>query len=315
TEAEGSMHIKDKNAAKSTIFLVCRPRPSREADTEATWWEEVEPEVTEMVRKRVAYYQSLGMAGVDLYLSCFGPALQVFSENWPMQRGRPLPKPEPAKGAQLKLTEDEDFDPYAVRPEDALMAARSAVKAWRLEQLTTVQRLTHVDAVTEWYALAWDAFKAAKFPADEALKLARVVGVSFDGDLRGRVLEVTGGDVVLWDSLTRLKKGTLRGLGSSATLDVIHHLAAMARERNLDTALAQLEQAELKDKPEFKCAMEILLNVLPAPGMATSGPVAGAAEDARMLAQLWQLIYSGDKPEAAVQRGIFGQAVEEKGKR
>ena len=26
TEAEGSMHIKDKAAAKSTIFLVCRPR-------------------------------------------------------------------------------------------------------------------------------------------------------------------------------------------------------------------------------------------------------------------------------------------------
>ena len=28
TEAEGSMHIKDKAAAKSTIFLVCRPRVS-----------------------------------------------------------------------------------------------------------------------------------------------------------------------------------------------------------------------------------------------------------------------------------------------
>jgi putative DNA methylase len=26
TEAEGSLHIKEKSAAKSTIFLVCRPR-------------------------------------------------------------------------------------------------------------------------------------------------------------------------------------------------------------------------------------------------------------------------------------------------
>ena len=31
TEAEGSLHIKDKAAANSTIFLVCRPRAKRSA--------------------------------------------------------------------------------------------------------------------------------------------------------------------------------------------------------------------------------------------------------------------------------------------
>ena len=30
TEAEGSLHIKDKAAANSTIFLVCRPRPAEQ---------------------------------------------------------------------------------------------------------------------------------------------------------------------------------------------------------------------------------------------------------------------------------------------
>jgi putative DNA methylase len=30
TEAEGSLHIKDKSAANSTIFLACRPRQSRQ---------------------------------------------------------------------------------------------------------------------------------------------------------------------------------------------------------------------------------------------------------------------------------------------
>jgi len=30
--------------------------------------------------------------------------------------------------------------------------------------------------LTEWYVLAWDAFRAPRFPADEALKLSRVVG-------------------------------------------------------------------------------------------------------------------------------------------
>ena len=34
TEAEGSLHIKDKAAANSTIFLVCRPREERAASGE-----------------------------------------------------------------------------------------------------------------------------------------------------------------------------------------------------------------------------------------------------------------------------------------
>ena len=31
---------------------------------------------------------------------------------------------------------EEDYDPYAATPEDALEAARREVKQWRLEQLT-----------------------------------------------------------------------------------------------------------------------------------------------------------------------------------
>jgi putative DNA methylase len=34
TEAEGSLHIKEKSAAKSTIFLICRPREIAVEDAE-----------------------------------------------------------------------------------------------------------------------------------------------------------------------------------------------------------------------------------------------------------------------------------------
>ena len=213
TEAEDSLHIKDKNAAKSTIMLVCRPRKAEDASGDPTYWEDVEPKVTEVVRQRVQEFQANGVGGVDLYLACFGPALQVFSEHWPMKRGRALQKPPPVKGKQFQLFEDEDWDPYAVRPEDALMAARRAVKEWRLDQLATVKRQANLDAVTEFFVLAWDAFRAPKFPADEAIKLARVVGVNFDAQLRGRTLELDGANVVLLDSLQRAKKGVLGSIG------------------------------------------------------------------------------------------------------
>jgi putative DNA methylase len=69
TEAEGSLHIKEKSAAKSTIFLVCRPREVAVEDAGIVHWQEVEPRVREAVRLRVAEFQAAGIGGVDLYLA------------------------------------------------------------------------------------------------------------------------------------------------------------------------------------------------------------------------------------------------------
>ncbi len=311
TEAEGSLHIKDKNAAKSTIFLVCRPRvgPGAEGigsrgEEKITYWEEVEPKVVELIRGgngkqgKVAEFQAYGIRGVDLYLSCFGPALQVFSEHWPMQRGRAMQRPEPAKGAQLKLIEDEEWDPYAVRPEDALMAARRAVKDWRMEQLATVQRQAHLDPVTEFFILAWDAFESPEFPADEALKLARVVGVSFDQDLKDKILEIKGGNVILWDSAMRAKKGAIGSPKHDILINALHHAARLGREQNTGAAKDLLEKAELIGEPAFLMALEAILNVLPAPALvsSSSGALAGAAADADALEKLRKLAFAKEVP-------------------
>ncbi len=93
TEAEGSLHIKDKAAAKSTIFLVCRPRPPK-SEEDTVYWEDVEKDVAKAVRKRVQEFQKYGIKGVDLYLSCFGPALQELSQHWPLTRGTPKAQPK-----------------------------------------------------------------------------------------------------------------------------------------------------------------------------------------------------------------------------
>ena len=88
TEAEASLHIRDKAAANSTIFLVCRLRQTGEAGARggveavregrpaygddaqdhaaAVYWEEVEPAVARAVRTRVTEFQDAGISGVDL---------------------------------------------------------------------------------------------------------------------------------------------------------------------------------------------------------------------------------------------------------
>ena len=60
TESPGSMHIKNKAAANSTVFLVCRPREERSATDEIVYWEDVEPKVASAVRSRIAEFQGGG---------------------------------------------------------------------------------------------------------------------------------------------------------------------------------------------------------------------------------------------------------------
>jgi len=265
TEAEGSLHIKDKSAANSTIFLACRPRPEQAATSEKKYWEDVEPLVAKAVRERVQKFQDAGITGVDLYLASFGPALEKFSEFWPLERGTPRPQIELEK-KRKKQAElfPEEIDPYAVTPEDALTAARREVKSWRLEQLTHRKARTDMDAVTAWFVLAWDAFEAPVFPYDEALRLARAVGVDLDKEIVGRLATKKASDIVLLDSQQRAAKMFLGPAdGSRAMLDVLHHAAHAARARSLEAARELLEKGGWLTEPTFHVALQAVLEVLP----------------------------------------------------
>ncbi len=265
TEAEGSLHIKDKSAANSTIFLACRPRPEQAATAAKTYWEDVEPLVAKAVRERVQKFQDAGIAGVDLYLASFGPALEKFSEFWPLERGTPRPQLELEK-KRKKQAElfAEEIDPYAVTPEDALTAARREVKSWRLEQLTHRKARADMDAVTAWFVLAWDAFEAPTFPYDEALRLARAVGVDLDKEIVGRLASKKASDIVLLDSQQRAAKMFLGPAdGSRAMLDVLHHAAHAVRSRSLEAGRELLEKGGWLTEPTFHVALQAVLEVLP----------------------------------------------------
>lgn len=302
TEAEGSLHIKDKSAANSTIFLVCRPRPERAADEGDEYWEDVEPKVAIAVRKKVAEHQQAGIAGVDLYLSCFGPALEEFARHWPLKRGTPRVIPTRKRKAQEVLFGDV-ADPYAVTPEDALDAARREVKQWRLEQLLRTTRPEELDPLTAWFVLAWDAFKAPQFPYDEALRLARVAGVDLDAEVVGRIAEKKASNLLLWDSAKRAAKGALGPAdGSRAAINAVHHVAWRIRQQNLQAGRDMVEHGRLDASPAFVTAMTAVLEVLPVSSTFThvkdeSGAVADSASDFDALEHLRRLMFSDRVPE------------------
>ena len=308
TESEGSLHIKDKAAAKSTIFLVCRPK-EREAATELrgaapTYWEDVEPLVSRAVRERIAEFQQAGIGGVDLFLASFGPALEQFSRHWPLQRGTPRELPlERRRKQQLELFE-ETWDPYAATPEDALDAARREVQRWRLEQIAHPKANGDLDPRTAFVVFAWDTFRAPTFPYDEALHLARSVGVDLDRDVVGRLAEKKGGNLRLWDSALRAAKGSLGAPdGTRGMIDAIHHAANLARTRSVATARDALAANGVDRESTFFVALEALLEVLPPSPrftrVETSGDVAAAGSDFEALYDLYRLAFHDEIDEPA----------------
>ena len=296
TEAEGSLHIKDKAAAKSTIFLVCRPRTDDVQAEQDLYWEDVEPRVAQAVRERVEAFQEAGIAGVDLYLASFGPALEEFSRHWPLKRGTPREVPEERRRRRQQVLFEEEWDPYAATPEDALDAARREIKRWRLEQLIHLKANADLDPATAFFVLAWDAFRAPAFAYDEALMLARAVGADLDGDIVGRLAEKKGSDIHLWDSARRAAKGALGPAdGARGMIDAVHHAANMARARTLAAARELLEGALLEGDPRFFAALEAVLEVLPVSknwtGIDLEGEAEAAASDFEALYNLARLAY------------------------
>ena len=302
TEAEGSLHIRNKAAANSTIFLVCRPRIGDFEADQDLYWEDVEPRIANAVRTRVREFQEAGIAGVDLYLASFGPALEEFSRHWPLKRGTPREIPEERRRRRQQVLFEEEWDPYAATPEDALDTARREVKRWRLEQLTHLKANADLDPATAFFVLAWDAFKAPMFSYDEANRLARAVGVDLDKDVIGRFAEKKGSDILLWDSAHRAAKGTLGPVdGARGMIDSIHHAAHTARGSSLAAAHEMLANTQVDQDRSFFTALEAILEVLPVSkaftGIELEGNVAAAGSDFEALYNLVRLAYGDEIDE------------------
>ena len=277
TESEYSLHQAHKNAAQSTILLCCRKRgrgdeetrgqgdkeTRRQGDEESislfplstvspspVWWDDVAPEVRRVAREKAQEFAARGIVGVDLYLSTFGPALSVISRQWPV------------------LTHEVDErtgQPRPLRPEAALDLARQEVIALRKRGLLG-GREVQFDPPTDWYLMAWDAFRAAEFPADEARKLAIALGLEVEHDLVARrVISKKGSDVVLLEPKQRRGRGKAdpEAQAFDTWLDAVHTALLVYEEDGAQACEEFLKRTGLRNDGTFKACLQAMLNAVP----------------------------------------------------
>jgi putative DNA methylase len=244
TENPQNLHQAQKNSVSSTVLLVCR---KRDPDAGSAWWEDLRPEVANLVEQRAPEFEANDIDGIDLYLSAFGPALNVFSRHYPI----------------LNSSGEE------VRPEEAFTEARKAVANYRFRKLAHIDT-AGFDPLTIWYLLAWDAFRAREFPFDDARQLALAIGGFNISELKGsmKLLEVKSGTCKL---LTPAQRAQKRAFSTNpddfkleSLIDALHAtIAIYQEEQTIEPVRRFLKATELINNDLFMRAWEVTLKVIP----------------------------------------------------
>ena len=253
TESEASSHQHGKNAANSTIMLVCRKREER-ADERTVFLEDIEPEIRAAARQAALRFQHDGIEGVDLLLSTYGPTLAVISRSWPVYSSTP-----DASGKEQLL-----------RPDEALDLARQEVV--RLRRARLVGKVAQIDDITDFTLLAWDIFAAREFPFDTARLLALAVGgLDIDILTHAKILKKGSGTVSLLTPQERLRRSgntQLPGVKPEAAvfdqvIDAVDTALYVAAEDGMPAAKRFMDRLGLTTDAAFLATVQGLVNAIP----------------------------------------------------
>jgi adenine-specific DNA methylase len=263
TENPQNLHQAQKNSVSSTVLLVCR---KRDPNAGQAWWDDLRPEVANLVEARAPEFEANEIDGIDLYLSAFGPALNVFSRNYPIL----------------------DSSGTEVRPEQAFAEARKAIANYRFRKLVQTDT-AGFDPLTTWYILAWDAFRAREFPFDEARQLALAVGGFNVGELAKtyKLLDSTSGTCKLLTPQQRFKKRAFSLTDSEFSarylVDGLHAIITLyLEEQSIEAVRRFMKTTGLVSNDMFMRAIEVALRVIP-----RIGDEKKRIPEEKALADLW----------------------------
>jgi len=249
TESETSLHQAKKNAAASTILLVCR---KRDDSGEPVWWDDLKSRVRAVARGKAEEFEAQGLRGVDLYISTFGPVLSIISESWPVLTSE---------------TDAKTGDPLPLKPGEALDLAREEVINLRKRGLL-LGRTVEFDPLTDWYLMAWDAFKAERFPADEARKLAIALGLDLERNLirEKKLVTKKTSDVILNLPTERRKRNMVDDDAEAFPhlIDAMHTAMMVYDEEGSKACQIFMDRTGLRTDSRLKALVQACMEAIPA---------------------------------------------------
>lgn len=196
TESEHSLHQARKNAAQSTVLLVCRKRP----DGAGTGYfdRQMEREIRDAARNAADRLKGEGLNAVDQLVGAFGPAVAVYSRYDTVRTDTGMPVPVGK----------------------ALDEAADAVADWRIQQLAQ-HGLEGVEPEGRFALLCWAVLQAAEFRFNEAKLLGHAAGMDIDQLVTAGLVTKTGDKITMVSARDRRRAKALEPIEATALLDGI----------------------------------------------------------------------------------------------
>jgi adenine-specific DNA methylase len=217
TESEHSLHQANKNAAQSTVLLVCRKRlPDAGV---GIFTSNFRQEIRAAARAAAERLQRQGLNGVDQLVGAFGPAMAVYSRY------------------DTVRTDTGEAVPVS----RAIDEAAEAVSAWREAQLSQ-RALEGVDAESRFVVLCWDVLGAGTFRFNEAKLLGHAVGMDVDQLVAAGLVDKSGEWVSLLPAAKRRRPHAIRqpflgGIETSASVKRADAVTIHPDDRSFRTAI------------------------------------------------------------------------------
>ncbi len=254
TESEQSLHQARQNAAKSTVFMVCRKRSEITTDQSRTYLDSIEGDIRRVAGDALERAAKQGLNGVDLLLSTYGPALSELSANWPVYSDEA----------------DDEGHSRLLRPEEALAVARTEVTRRLRSRLVGSE--SEFDPLTDFVVMSWSMFTAREFPYDEARKLALATGGLEVAELeRAKLVSAKSGKVTITEPQQRLRRDAdshLPGVNRErrsfpSLIDAVHTALYITSEDGPAAARRWLDDRNLLTDGRFRDCLQALLRGVP----------------------------------------------------
>ena len=244
TEQEGRMRAQGSAALATSLWMVCRKRPT---NARIGHYGKVKREMQERITERLRYFWDAGIRGPDFVWAAIGPALESYSSYKEVRR--------------------QTGEPFTVS--EFLTEVRRIVTDFALGKVLHGASTEALDEWTRYYLMHKDYFGAENAPVGECILLAQGYGVSLD-DLRaaqvGFLKKVSSGSALKLlghAERTSDRIGHAHTSGRIPMIDVIHRAMKLWDAGETAQINAYFHEHGLQENTLFKAVVQALIETSP----------------------------------------------------
>ena len=244
TEQGGRMRAQGSAALATSLWLVCRKRPT---DAKNGHYSKVKREMQGRITERLRYFWDEGIRGPDFVWAAIGPALESYSSHKEVKR---------MDGQVFTVTE-------------FLTEVRRIVTDFALGQILHGASTEALDEWTRYYLMHKDYFGTENAPVGECILLAQGYGVPLD-DLRasqtGILKKVSSGSALKLlghTERTSDRIGYTHTSGRIPMIDMVHRSMKLWDAGESAHINAYFHEHGLQENSLFKAVVQALIETSP----------------------------------------------------